>query len=70
VRDPVALASWLASVQTIVAELHDAAQDAAAPKGHRRHSRHHLRAVFRRGFHALRITLDAIDPARPAGSAS
>jgi hypothetical protein len=69
-RDPAAVSSWLASVQTIVEELQVVAADAAAPKAHRKHSRTHLRGVLRRSFQRLRITLGAIDPSRPAGGAS
>ena len=67
VRDPAAVSSWLASVQGIVEELHAVSMDQTQKAPHRRNARGHARGILRRGFHRLRLTLDAL---RPAGDAS
>ena len=67
VRDPAAVSSWLASVQGIVEELHAVSMDQTQKAPHRRNARGHARGILRRGFHRLRLSLDAIDRARPAG---
>jgi hypothetical protein len=67
VREPAAISSWLASVQSIVEELHAVSMDQTQKAPHRRNARGHARGILRRGFHRLRLSLDAI---RPAGGAS
>jgi hypothetical protein len=62
VRDPAAVSS-----QAIVGELHAVSMDQTQKAPHRRNARGHARGILRRGFHRLRLSLDAI---RPAGGAS
>ena len=63
--DPVALSGWLTEVRAVAVDLHALSVDATAPKGHRRHSRAHLRAQTCRRFQLLTALLAAIDPALP-----
>ena len=51
----------------MVEELHAVSMDQTQKAPHRRNARGHARGILRRGFHRLRLSLDAIDPARPAG---
>ncbi len=63
--DAVALSTWLLEMRAVAADLHALSVDATAPKGHRRHSRAHLRAQACRRFQLLNALLAAIDPAVP-----
>ncbi len=55
--DPVALSTWLTEVRAVTTDLHALSVDATAPKGHRRHSRAHLRAQTCRRFQLLNALL-------------
>ena len=66
ITNPAARAAWVEDVTKLLADLHDLAVDAAAPKGRRRYSRAYLRSHVARGFRSMALHLAALDPAQPA----
>jgi hypothetical protein len=58
-------------IRTLLAAIRELAFDAAAPRGERRHSRHHLRRTLKTRLRTLEARLiEALHPPEPAPAAS
>jgi hypothetical protein len=68
--DPLAYTRWTGRAREIIEDLRNLALDAAAPRGKRRLSRHHLRGALCVRFRALDALVKAIDVAHAAPPAS